>query len=409
MKKIFSFLMLFALIAVACEKETTTDYQSAIKLDKTTAEFGRSGGSESIKFTIENSQGGNVTAEESAEWMEAVVEFNSEVVITVAKNEGEAREAVVTLKYEYAKEVTITVTQEANNASQYDVEFVANRFEGIYFGTEYSATPNYYVILSDIGAKTDGSPKANGTYYFFDMYHSTVADEELPILPNGDYKYDSTNSYANLTFSEEGSWYAVMDADGEYAKSGEFKTASVAVTDGRFEAIVELTSGEVHKVVFEGKLQTTIGHVLSTLVEDVEFAVEGATITASLLGDSDGDGQQNWFIEAKKGDDLFMVDVFNASVESCAGLYQMMDIEGADYANRYLPGLIGEDGLVGSWYAKLSGGTIKGDVMAPMGEGAIRIVVEGDSLTIEYGCKDDAGNNITGSVAGTVTVKDLRE
>ena len=38
--------------------------------------------------------------------------------------------------------------------------------------------------------------------------------------------------------------------------------------------------------------------------------------------------------------------------------------------------------------------------MAPMVEGMIQIVNEGSAVTINYSCKDDAGNNITGSVKG---------
>lgn len=408
MRKIFSLLAVASLLFVACET-VSEEYPSSIRLSKSVVEFGNAGGTQSVAFTIENSKGGSVTAEDNADWVDAVVDFNAEVVITVDANTGDAREATVTVNYEYAKAVKITVKQKEAGNSNFDVEFEAKRFEGIYFGTEYSSTPNYYVILSDIGAASDGSPKANGTYYIFDMYNKSVADEACPILPNGNYTYDTNNSYANLTFSEENSWYAVMDANGEYAKTGEFVSASVSVTDNKFEAIVELSSGEKHHIVYEGKLQTSIGHILSTFTEDVEFAVEGATITANLYGDSYEVGHQNWFVEAKKGDDLFMIELFNSSTESCDGLYQMLPAESSDYANRYLPGLLGSDGLVGSWYAKLSNGAIKGDVMAPITEGVIRLATSGSTLTIEYGCKDDAGNNITGSVSGSVTVKDMRE
>lgn len=408
MRKIFSLLAVASLLFVACET-VSEEYPSSIRLSKSVVEFGNAGGTQSVAFTIENSKGGSVTAEDNADWVDAVVDFNAEVVITVEANTGAAREATVTVNYEYAKAVKITVKQKEAGNSNFDVEFEAKRFEGIYFGTEYSSTPNYYVILSDIGAASDGSPKANGTYYIFDMYNKSVADEACPILPNGNYTYDTNNSYANLTFSEENSWYAVMDANGEYAKTGEFVSASVSVTDNKFEAIVELKSGEKHHIVYEGKLQTSIGHILSTFTEDVEFAVEGATITANLYGDSYEVGHQNWFVEAKKGDDLFMIELFNSSTDSCDGLYQMLPAESSDYANRYLPGLLGSDGLVGSWYAKLSNGAIKGDVMAPITEGVIRLATSGNTLTIEYGCKDDAGNNITGSVSGTVTVKDMRE
>lgn len=409
MKKLFALLTLCAVVFAACEKEPNNNYGSTLKPSVKEVEFGHNGGTKSVTFTIENSKGGKVTAEDNADWLDATVEFNSEVVITADANTGEAREAEVTLNYEHAKSVVIIVKQRASSNGEYDVEFTVKRFEGNYFGSENSSINNYYIILSDIGANSDGSPKANGTYYFFDMYHSTKADAEYPILPNGNYEYDTTNSYANLTFSEESSWYAVMDANGKYAKTGSFADATVTVEDGKFEAIIEFESGEKHKVTFEGELLTTIGHIRSTFTEDVEFAVEGATITASLFGDADEDGQNNWFIEAKKGDEIFMVDVFTSSSDSCAGIYQMLEPDSKDFANRYLPGFVGEDGLVGTWYAKLTNGVIKGDALAPMTTGVIRLSIEGDTLRIEYGCNDDAGNQITGYVAGAMTVKDMRE
>ncbi len=402
-------MALVSLLLVACEKggEENTKPTVTVTSEKV-IEVGVEGGTAEILYTIANGAGTKVNVSETAAWINTEVEA-SKIIVTVTANDGmNEREAKITLNY-YGASAAVTVKQAGKAAGDFDVEFTAKRFEGIYFGTEYSTVPNYYVILSDIGANSDGSPKANGTYYFFDMYNSARADDTCPILPNGDYTYDAENKCTNLTFCEENSWYAVMDAKGEYAASGAFKTASATVSNGKFEAVVELTTGETHHIVFEGKLQTTIGHVRSTFYEDIVFAVEDAEITANLLGDSDQDGQQNWFIEAKKGNDLYMVDVFNASTESCAGLYQMMDIEGKDFSMRYLPGLIGEDGLVGSWYAKLTDGAIKGDVMAPMAEGFIQIIVEGDTLRIEYGCKDDAGNNVTGSVSGKFTVKDLRE
>lgn len=409
MRKLFALLTLCTVAFAACEKggEENTKPTVTVTSEKV-IEIGVEGGTADIIYTIANGADTKVNVSETAAWIDTKVEA-SKVIVTVKANDTiNEREANITLKY-YASSAVVTVKQAGKAAGDYDVEFTAKRFEGIYFGTDYSTTPNYYVILSDIGANADGSPKANGTYYFFDMYNSNAADAEAPILPNGDYTYDIDNKFSNLTFSEEGSWYAVMDDKGEYAKSGSFKDASVTVKDGKFEAIVELTSGEKHHIVFEGKLQTTVGHVRSTFFEDVEFAVEDATITAKLHGDTDGDGQQNWFIEAKKGNDIYMVDVFTASTESCAGLYQMMELDGKDYTNRYLPGIVGADGLVGSWYAKLTNGTIKGDVMAPMAEGFIQLVVEGDTMRIEYGCKDDAGNNITGSVSGKFSVEDLRE
>lgn len=400
-------MALLSLLVVACENGGEENKKPTVTVtSESVVEVGVDGDTVDILYTIANGSDSKVNVSESVAWIDTEVEA-SKVVVTVKANDGlTPREAKIKLTY-YSSSAVVTIRQEGRATGDYDVEFRAERFEGIYFGTDDSTTPNYYVIISDISVNDDGSPKANGTYYFFDMYHNTKADEALPILPNGNYTYDVENGYKHLTFTEEGSWYAVMNAEGEYATSSGFKTASVSVTNDKFEAIIELENGEKHHVVFNGRLQTSIGHVRSTLFNDVEFDVEDATITVSLLGDEDGDGQHNWFIEAKKGDKIYMVDVFNASTESCAGLYQMMDVDGKDFANRYLPGLLGEDGLVGSWYVKLTDGAIKGDVMVPMAEGVIQIVIEGDTLRIEYGCKDDAGNNITGSVSGKFTVKDV--
>ena len=407
MRKIFSLLAVASLLFVACET-VSEEYPSSIRLSKSVVEFGKAGGTQSVAFTIENSKGGSVTAEDNADWVDAVVDFNAEVVITVDANTGAAREASVTVNYEHAKAVEITVKQKAADSRDIDVEFEANRFEGIYYGTENSSTPNYYVILSDRGAMSNGSVRSSATYYFLDMYHTTSANKENPVLPNGEYSYDTSNSFANLTISEENSWYCVTNESGEYAVAKNFKSVTATVSNNNFEAIIELSSGELHKVTFSGELVTLINFYRSTFTDDVEFSVDGATITASLYGDSYEVGQQNWFIEAKKGNEVFLVEVFNGSTEKCDGLYQMLVPDSTNYANTYIPGMV-NNGLIGTWYATVTNGKISGDSWAPMTEGAIRLATSGSTLTIEYGCKDDAGNNITGSVSGSVTIKDLRE
>ena len=408
MRKIFSLLAIASLLFVACDNGSNETATPTIKLtSEKVIELGAEGGDVEIFYTLANGESNSVNVTDNAEWVDATVESGKVVVKVAANNDTPAREATITLTY-YKSSADITIKQAGKTSSDDNVtEVVMKRFEGIYFGTEYSSVPNYYVILSDIGVNSDGSPKANGTYYFIDMYHNTVADEVCPILPNGNYTYDKTNSCVNLTFTEQASWYAVMDANGEYAKSNSFVNASITVSENKFEATIEFYGGEKHHIVYEGKLQTSIGHILSTFTEDKEFMVEGATITATLFGDSYEVGQQDWIVEAVKGDDLFMVEVFNSSTTSPDGLYQMLDVESSDYANRFLPGMFG-NGLIGSWYAKLTDNVVRGDVWAPLTDGMIRITTEGENLAIELACKDDAGNNITGTVSGSVVLADVR-
>ncbi len=395
MKKIFSILLLASLIMVACE-EPAEQPNASVTVTPESVEFTADGGVAEVSFNTEGGAGSKVSVKEDASWLDAKVNGSVINLTATANTTANVREVVVTVKYESA-EATFTVKQ---TGSEYDVVFNAKRFEGIYFGTEYSAMHNYYIILSDVGVNTDASAKANGKYYYFDMYRNIKADEINPVLPDGEYKFDATNSYADKTFSDESSWYAVTGADGKVAESTSFKEATVTVKNGKFSAIIVMEDDTTHYVSYEGDLVATT-HI-TTLSGDVEFNIEGAEITATNYGDTLEVGQQNWFVEARKGDDLFFFEVFTTNSASCDGIYQVLPADSKDYNNRFIPGLIGSDGLVGSWYAKLTDDTIKGDVMAPMSGGIIRITTEGNAMTIELGCKDDAGNNITGSIKGNI-------
>lgn len=395
MKKIFSILFLASLIMVACE-EPAEQPNASVTVTPESVEFTADGGVAEVSFNTEGGAGSKVSVKEDASWLDAKVNGSVINLTATANTTANVREVVVTVKYESA-EATFTVKQ---TGSEYDVVFNAKRFEGIYFGTEYSAMHNYYIILSDVGVNTDASAKANGKYYYFDMYRNIKADEINPVLPDGEYKFDATNSYADKTFSDENSWYAVTGADGKVAESASFKEATVTVKNGKFSAIIVMEDDTTHYVSYEGDLVATT-HI-TTLSGDVEFNIEGAEITATNYGDTLEVGQQNWFVEARKGDDLFFFEVFTPNSASCDGIYQVLPADSKDYNNRFIPGLIGSDGLVGSWYAKLTDDTIKGDVMAPMCGGIIRITTEGNAMTIELGCNDDAGNNITGSIKGNI-------
>lgn len=395
MKKIFSILFLASLIMVACE-EPAEQPNASVTVTPESVEFTADGGVAEVSFNTEGGAGSKVSVKEDASWLDAKVNGSVINLTATANTTANVREVVVTVKYESA-EATFTVKQ---TGSEYDVVFNAKRFEGIYFGTEYSAMHNYYIILSDVGVKTDASAKANGKYYYFDMYRNIKADEMNPVLPDGEYKFDTTNSYADKTFSDDGSWYAVTGDDGKVKESASFKEATITVKNGKFSAIIVMEDDTTHYVSYEGDLVATT-HI-TTLSDDVEFNIEGAEITATNYGDTLEVGQQNWFVEARKGDDLFFFEVFTTNSASCDGIYQVLPADSKDYNNRFIPGLIGSDGLVGSWYAKLTDDTIKGDVMAPMSGGIIRITTEGNAMTIELGCNDDAGNNITGSIKGNI-------
>ena len=395
------FLALVALVAVAltaCDKGSTEPtYSSKIELNKSEVTFPKTGGEEVVTFLIQNGQGGKVTAEASAEWLTARAEFNSDVVITVEANEGDAREAQVVVKYATAKDAIITVKQKAGNVT-YDEEFVAKRFEGQYFGSG-----NYFVTLSDIGLAKNGNPQPNGTYYIFDFYGNTPSDEEYPMLPNGTYTFDAASTGANGTFSDENSWYGVTDAQGGYAKAKSYKSAKVTVKDGIFEAEIEFNDGTMHRVVYEGDLTVVIDD--TTLSADTTIAIEGAEIVATNYGDLYEVGMQNWYIEVTKDDKVILLDLFSASTTDPSGLYQVLS--GAEYANKFIPGFMEGSKPVGAWYGSVSNGKFR--VIAPMVDGVIQIKVLGNTATIDFGVLDDGGNLIEGYASGAYSVGKAEE
>lgn len=292
--------------------------------------------------------------------------------------------------------------EEQTPVTNYDKEFQAKRFEGIYWGNDYSTDYNYYVILSDIGVDKEAQPMAGGTYYIFDLYSNIAAREEgLPTLPNGTYTFDAEDSLAAGTFSNEGSWAAKMDAEGDYEAVYYIESGSITVQDNKFDAVIKLTNGEEHHITYNRELYVATDYILSTFSDDIEFSIEGATFTITNHGNENDYNKYNWGIEAVKGDDYFVFDIYNSSADSVAGLYTNIDASSTDYNNKFVPGIF-TDNLIGCWYAKLTNGTIKGDSWAPMTSGAIQIAQQGDAITITFGCMDDAGNNIGGSVAGTI-------
>lgn len=399
MKKLFTLLALVTVVFTACNNgEEEVAAKSSILPKSTVVEFTRIGGEMVIDFSIRTPQGGSVTAVENCDWFEATVQYNSELVITAMANEGDAREAKVTLKYPHAKDVAITVKQKAGNIDGFDEEFKAKRFEGEFYGTEYSETNNYWLFLSDKGLKTDSEGKVQydpeGTYYYFDCYSELAPENEaLPIIPNGTYSFDAENSCGSGTFAK--------NASGCKSKgvSIGIESGEIVVSDNKIDIQLTMSNGEKHRVTYEGDL--SVCKDLSSIADDFSFDLKGAKIVAKNYGDSYNVGMQNWFIEAVKDNHLFMIELFNANSESPAGAYVRLTGNASEsYEDKFLPGFMG-DGLVGTWYGKLKNSSTISDVRTPIVDGVIQVKVDGNNATINISAKDDAGFKLEGSISGS--------
>jgi hypothetical protein len=190
MRKLFLILAVLGMACVACTPTEITDDAKVTITSGDVVEIDAEGGQAEVTFVTEGGSGSRVAVKEDASWLDAKVESSKIVLTAKANSTASVREVVVVVSYDGAK-TSFTVKQAS---SEYDVVFEANRLDGIYFGTEYSAAHNYYVILSDKGVNTDASVRPNTTYYYFDMYRNIAADEMNPIIPDGEYKYDAKNS-----------------------------------------------------------------------------------------------------------------------------------------------------------------------------------------------------------------------
>ena len=269
------------------------------------------------------------------------------------------------------------------------VEFTAEFFDGTYYGDG-----NYYIVVSD--AEVTGSYGADGgTYYYFDIY-AGVETEDLSV-PNGVYTFDSSNSYANGTFTEEYG-YGFLLTDGVPTWYYYAEGSKITVSDNKIVAELILTDGSKHIVTYEGSLSLG-GGVLS---EDIEVNATDWDVMVDYYGQYYNDETDNYYVQifedAETGNGRYFVFDLLADYATCedhSGTFTASEDFGI---NTFVSGYLEDGYLAGSWYAELEGGSVAG-VMAPLTEGTVNVTLNDDGTqTYVFDFKDDRGNKITGSV-----------
>ena len=145
LNKLFLLLLALPLAFAACT-DTPDDVKKEAQLTLTSAdtlEFNAAGGTAEISYALVNpTEGVELTATADAEWVKVVA--GDKVRVTVEANNGEAREAKVTVAYGN-KSFDVAVKQTAKEAKEYlyDVEMAyAERYDL----SEYDFPYNYYLI-----------------------------------------------------------------------------------------------------------------------------------------------------------------------------------------------------------------------------------------------------------------------
>ena len=412
MKKFFLFLAVSLFALAACENSNggggkdEPQTQASLIVSTAPIEVAYYGGSGSIKYKFENAQGGEVpTVDADQTWVNNFV-IAEEITFDVDfNNAAEARKANITVSYG-EQNFTVEVNQAAGMAV--DVEFVATALNGQYYGTAYSVDPNYFAILSKNGT-TGWSDLYVDTYYRFDIYAKTPADASAPVLPEGLYIYDQYDNGEGNTF---GDYYSVRleTFSGGGFQETKITDGVIVITENKFEAILKLADGKVHRVVYEGSL--ALGYIpvpepdyYSTLTEDYTFNHDNGTLRVNYYGDYYGIGAANWVVSmvlpgAKVNGDYFSIDLVTSSneynINNIFGTYTCAADDTQVAKNTFIAGDY-NDSFLYSWYFVCVDDTFGSDDIAPLTDGTITISEVDGKYVVEYDCMDDNGHKIQGT------------
>ena len=142
-----------------------------------------------------------------------------------------------------------------------DVNFVAEILDGEYYGTEYSTTYNYWLLLSDKGLDADGYAQAGGAYYQLDLYsvEGTVDAEGYIHVPAGTYTFDGYDTTAEWTMGNYYSGYYKVNAEGtDYEAKSLFQSGTAVVTENSITLDIYI-AGVKHIVTYNGEPKLYVG------------------------------------------------------------------------------------------------------------------------------------------------------
>mgnify|MGYP003300723159 CR=1 FL=1 len=404
MKKIFLFLAVSLFALAACENSKT---QASLIVSTAPVDMAYYGGSASIIYKFENAQGGEVpTVEADQTWVNNFVVAENITFNVDFNNTAEVRKAVITVSYG-AQNFEIEVSQAAGMVA--DVEFVATALNGEYYGTAYSADPNYFAILSKNGT-TGWSDLYVDTYYRFDLYSTSTTDENAPVLPHGVYTFDKSDMGIGGTFGHPRSVRLETFQNGQF-KETQIEEGVVIISENKFEALLKLVDGKVHRVIYEGSLE--LGYIplpepdyYSTLTEDYTFNHPEGILRINYYGDYYGVGAANWVVSmvlpgAKVNGDYFSIDLVantnEYNVSSIFGTYTCAADESQVAKNTFIAGDYQDRKFLYSWYFVCVDDTFGSDDIAPLTDGTITISEVDGKYVVEYDCMDDNGHKIQGT------------
>lgn len=411
MKKLFFILTAGLFALVACEPvngpQGGNETKGTLSVTEKSIDVAFYGGEGVINYTlVDAAEGAKPTAVANQAWISNITVADTITFDVELNNTTEQRVAMVAVSYGEDQTFQVFVNQAAGY--EIDVEFTATAINGEYYGTNYSADPNYFVILSKNGT-TGFSDMYLDSYYRLDIYSKTPAGDPLA-LPEGVYTFDYLDQGYGNTFGIGYSFLLQTFEDGSY-KELRFEDGVLIVTENKAEGFFVFENGETHHIVYEGSLE--LGWLefpepeyYSTLTEDYTFNHQQGVVRFNYYGDYYNVGGSNWVVSAMlSGDplngDYIMVDLIADKVsdnpDDAVGTYTCVASDVSVAKNTFIAGGMDGNSYTYSWLQYVVDNYIDHSRRAPITSGTVTIAAEGTGYLLTFDCMDDNGHKISGT------------
>lgn len=390
------------------------------------------GGEVSIHYELLNpAEGGRIEAASEPEWIDGFnYDIENEVSFTVSANEtGQARETRITLTYIYdeGQKVTdgISILQPASEpTSIYDYEYSFSDFTGWYYGANgNNGECNYYTrIYFPDNNQQDGKGEI---FYLFNIYAPASEDPHNAVLPAGTYSLGESGHTDEWTFTREFSKYSELDENNTTA------VFTTGFTEGTLEvshegdtmtidALLTDIYGNSHHATYTGKPVYWYSEPegLPEITEDITFE---AVLGKALYQDGRGTDVMTvsmQFSDAETNDNGELVPPgtiltvqayipYNEDGSLPTGHFTMS--ENGEVMTIYPTIDTGIFGLFGSYAEYLPTADASQILYGIFVDGTMDISHDSDNYTINVSLYNAAGNKVTTSYTGSITVQNVPE
>lgn len=370
--------------------------------------FEADGGEGVITYTLNNSAKGlKLEATPSVEWITDITLGDSITYLVAANDSEEDRRGTIIVAYG-EESFSVSIMQRAK--LDVDVQFTGKYLHGSFYFDKVEGTDaySYNIIISDKGMNQSGNLYDDASYYLFDLYAATPAENGVAIIPNGEYSLGIEKRAGTIN---NGYSYLTKTTSSGTTKL-HYTELRLVVSDNKIEAFITLENDEVHYLKYEGSLaidyyQADNESGFSTLMRDYYFDINDGLFVGAYVG--------NMYYYSADTCQVYLFEELDLETGEEFGDEFQLDLQlprgEKDICGTYTPGTTAGHFLIGTmedlgggqymqtntWY--MTAGYFD---FAPLVDGIITVEKDENELyTFTIDCVDDEGHKISGKFRGT--------